>query len=146
MKETLKALAAGLGCTPMIAVGLFVAGVLVGEIIPIELLPPPQWLLIPASLFPVCFGLYLRAYVLHNEQPHWLDLWRRHRRQRKVVGYPRSNAPLTVEDAWLDQVKHGSPRHFLARIFDNPEVWGWAAFITFLPLAYICGWYGLFIA
>lgn len=144
MKETLKALIAGLGCTPLLAVALLLAGSAISRIDTIEIPTPPIWLVFPAVLFPVFFGLYLHTLAARLATRSWLDQWRTHRR-RRVVGH--ADAPVSVEDAWLKtELKQHASQNALKTLLENKMVWGLAALLTFLPLAYICLWYGLALA
>ena len=147
MKETVKALIAGFGCTPMLIVVLFIAGTLIGRLVVFQAPVPPQWLIFPAALFPVCFGLYLRVVVEQANTPYWLDNWRKLRRQ-KVVGHVSSEStPATLEEVWLQtQVQQQQSHHALKTLLDTPSIWQWATLFTFLPLAYICLWYGITLA
>ncbi len=143
MKETIKALAAGLGCTPMLAVVLFLAGAAIGQAGAPPPPAPPGWFIFPAVLFPVCFGLFMHAVVIKANSPRWLEQWRTSR--RRVVGH--SDSPLSLEDAWLQtQLKQQASQNFIKSLLENQMVWGWAALLTFLPLATLCLWYGLALA
>lgn len=144
MKETLKALIAGLGCTPLLAVILLLAGGTISRIDATTIPAPPLWLAFAAVLFPVFFGLYLHTLAARLDAPGWLEQWRNNRR-RKVVGH--TDASLTVEDAWLQtELKRRSSENAIKTLLENRLVWGLAALLTFLPLAYICLWYGLVLA
>ena len=141
MKENLQAFLAGIGCTPLLAVGLFIGGAFIGEFVVMNAPPPSQWLLFSAALFPICLGLYLRASAIQKNVPHWLERWRK-ARQRKVVGQVTS-----LEEFWVQsQVQQTARKNGVKRIIDAPLVWGWATLLTFLALAYICLWLGLNVA
>ena len=144
MREDLEALIASIGCLPILAIGLFLIGALAGEIATVDAPVPPRWLLIPALLLPLFSTLYLRAYRKQRQTARWLDIWRELWR-KKVVGRQR-NLP-SVEEFWLeDQVRRASPRHPLTKVLDNISLWGWAAIISLLALAYIFIWLGLMVA
>jgi hypothetical protein len=142
LKEFLKALVAGLGCTPLLAVALFIGGAFINQFVVIEIPPPPRWLFFSVALFPVFFGLYMRALVLKSTESHWLDRWRQ-ARQQKLVGRGRLQF---VEDVWLKtQLEQKKPDSPLVYLLDDPTVWGWVSLASFLPLAYICVWYAFLI-
>jgi hypothetical protein len=139
LKENLQTILAGIGCTPLLAIGLFIIGAGIGQFVTIDIMPPPTWLLLPTALFPLCFGLYLRAYVTRKDTPHWLELWRKSGR-RKVVGHA---VKPSMEEFWVEnQIQQSRNTNIVRRILDDPLVWAWATFLCFLALAYICLWFG----
>ena len=142
MKENLEALIASIGCLPILAVGLFITGAFIGEIITVNLPTPPPWSFVFIVLLPIFAALYLSAYRKYYNTRHWLDAWRDLGRAR-VVGQRGRVAPPTVEEAWL--ASH-VPRSLRSRFINNPTVWGWAALVSFLVLAYIFIWLGLLAA
>lgn len=131
LKENLQALLAGVGCTPLLAVIFFIGGAILGRFFTLNVSPPPLWLLYPALLFPLFFGLYLRAVAKQRETPHWLQLWRGSRRKRLV-----GRRPIPVEEVWL--ASQSRPGFSGRRWLDDPRLWGWLALATLLPPAYVC--------
>jgi hypothetical protein len=142
LKENLETLIAAIGCMPILAAALFVAGAITGEMVTINAPPPPQWLLPVAVLLPLFVPLYLRAYRQQAKQGHWLDDWRQVKRRRPVG----QRASKTVEEAWLEAEIRQPAKNPARRLLDNTPIWGWAALISFLALAYIFIWLGLMAA
>jgi len=146
LKKTLQALIASIGCTPLLAVGLFVTGAFIGELIALNLPAPPQWLLISAVLLPVFTTLYVRAYIQQQQAGNWLDRWRQKQR-RKIAGYSgEGRPPATVEELWLQDGLHpNSPPNLVQAVLNNVTLWGWGVALSALALAYICIWFGLMV-
>jgi len=146
LRENIEAFVATIGCLPLLAVGLFIVGALVGEFVQIKAPAPPQWLLTPALLLPVFATLYIRAEHRQKKSNHWLDTWRDTWR-KKMVGQQSGHLLPTVEEVWLeDNVRNATRTNPLAWVLDNAALWGWATFASFLTLAYIFIWLGLMVA
>lgn len=145
MKENLEALIAAIGCLPIVAIGLFITGALVGEFVAIDAPAPPQWLLIPVVLLPLFTTLYLRAYRKQSEAGHWPDSWRNVWR-KKPVGRREKIGVKSVEELWLEDYVGRGSRRPLAKILDNAPLWGWGAVVSFVALAYLFIWFGLRVA
>ena len=149
VNENLQAIVAGIGFLPLISVGLFLLGAFIGEVVLIEAPPPPQWLLVPAAFFPLCIGLYLRINAHKKSVVNWLVVW--NNAQQKQIGDPhlKRSLSVTIEDHWMKTQLPGSgnaAQNPLKQILNDVQVWGWATFITLLPLAYICIWYGMMVS
>ena len=123
----------------MLAVSLFIIGASIDQFFPVYLPRPPQWLLVPAGVFPLCLSLYLRATISQQETPNWLELWRRSHQQQAV-----GNFRVSVEDCWVQTHGQRAGKDYLhKRILDNAKWWGWCALFSGLCLAYVCVWFGL---
>ena len=149
VNENLQAIMAGIGFLPLMAVGLFLLGAFIGEIVLIDAPPPTQWLLVPAAFFPLCIGLYLRANAHQKSGVNWLIVWNTAQQKQTVNPHLKPSLSVTIEDHWLKTQLRGSSntaKNPLKQILNNVEVWGWATFITLLPLAYICIWYGMMVS
>lgn len=142
MKEVAKILLVVIGILPIATIGLFVIGAFIGQLLgDVAAPPPPQWLLISIILFPICASLFLRAYKRQKEAKQWLRHWPNLRR-KEVVG--RYGAAKTIEELWLEgQMKDLPLNSSLQRFLDQPFLWGAAALVSFLALAYIFIWLGL---
>ena len=146
VNENLQAIMAGIGFLPLLSVVLFLLGAIIGEVVLIEAPPPPQWFLAPAAFFPLCVGLYLRANARQKSGVGWLNVWNNVRRKQVVGQYLESAPSAAIEEHWLKTHLSGNRNAYqnpLKQILNNVEIWGWATFITLLPLAYTCIWYGM---
>ena len=139
MKENLEALLASLGCLPLLAVGLFLTGALIGEFVSIKLPPLPACFFIPIGLFPLFSTLYFRAYRHQNRATSWLNRWSETRR-KQVVG--RQVKSRTVEEVWLESNVCRRP-DLPRQVLNNTTLWQGATIICLLVLAYICVGWGL---
>ena len=149
MNESLQAVMAGIGFLPLMSIGLFLLGVFIGEVVLIEVPPPQQWLLAPAAFFPLCTGLYLRANARQKNVINWLTVWNMAQRKQIVGRQLKPSRPVTIEDHWMKTQLSGrsnAAKNPFEQILNNVQVWGWATFGTFLPLAYICIWYGMMVS
>ena len=149
VNENLQAILAGIGFLPLMSVGLFLLGAFIGEVVLIEAPPPPQWFLAPAAFFPLCIGLYLRANACQKSGVSWLDMWNTAPRKQVFGQQLELSLSVTIEEHWAKtHLPNNSTatKNPLKQILNNVEVWGWATFITLLPLAYICIWYGMMVS
>jgi hypothetical protein len=128
---------------------LFLLGAFIGEVVLIEAPPPPQWFLAPAAFFPLCIGLYLRANARQISGAGWLDVWSNETRKQMGGQYLEPSLSVTIEDHWIKTHLPGTriaTQNPLIQFLNSVEAWGWATFITLLPLAYICIWYGMMVS
>jgi hypothetical protein len=145
LKEIVKILLVVIGLLPITAIGLFVLGAFIGHWVgDVAAPPPPQWFLISIVLLPVFASLFLRAYKKQKKAKQWLRHWSNLGR-REVVG--RLGATKTIEELWLEtQTKELPLNSPIQRFLEKPLLWGVAALISLLGMAYIFIWLGLVAA